>query len=117
MELIGKDNQMTALETVYRHLHDEGVFICTLHNPIQRKRLATGEKILRGSFELPGSQRLLLHSYEQYEVDADLIRGVQYFSIFDHKGTLLMERQLNKYLPPHQHFYILLLTRIRFDPG
>lgn len=95
MELSGERKQMVALERIHDHLTDNGTFICTLHNPAQRTRLATGEKILRGKFPLPDYQILQLHSEEHIDSDHGLITGTQYYTIYDKHGELLVERQLD----------------------
>jgi hypothetical protein len=49
---------------------------------------------MRGDFELPGTQRLVLHSREYYDPIAGVIKGTQYFSISDRQGNLELERRL-----------------------
>ncbi len=95
MELIGESKQMAALERINAHLTDNGMFICTLHNPVLRARLATGEKVLRGKFSLPDDQTLELHSEEYIDAEPSLIKGTQYYAIYNQKGEQLAERQLN----------------------
>ena len=94
MELVGEQKQMVALQRIHAHLADNGVFICTLHNPAQRIRLATGEKVFRGGFALPDEQTLVLHSEEHVDSENSLIKGTQFFSIYNKQGELLIERQL-----------------------
>lgn len=93
MELVGESKQRAALERIHAHLQDNGTFLCTLHNPVVRKRLANGATVLRGKFPLPDQQVLVLRSQE--ELFGDLVRGKQFFTIHNRNGQSLLERQLN----------------------
>lgn len=95
MELVGKEKQTAALRIIYSHLTSDGLFICTLHNPALRTRLASGEKVFRGEFALPGERVLRLHSQEQVVSGQSIIKGTQYFTIYDHQGKQLLERSLD----------------------
>lgn len=95
MELVGREKQAAALARIYAHLSDEGLFICTLHNPLKRTGLATGEKVFRGEFSLPSEQILLLHSQEHLVPEQSQITGTQYFTICSKRGQPLLERRLN----------------------
>ncbi len=95
MELIGEQKQVAALERINAHLKDDGVFICTLHNPGPRTRVVTGEKVLRGEFLLPNEQTLVLYSKEQINQGRSMIIGTQYYMINNKSGELLLERQID----------------------
>lgn len=95
MELVGKEKQASALQKIYVHLRRGGTFICTLHNPAQRKRLANGKKTFRGEYPINDEQTLLLHSLEQIDYEQGLIKGTQYYEIIKRNGDRLSERQLD----------------------
>lgn len=95
MELPGEDGQLRALQSIHQHLADDGIFICTLHNPLVRAKLATGEIIKRGEYNLPESRRLELYSQECLNKAAGVINGIQYFKIYDQAGRLVSERSLD----------------------
>ncbi len=94
MELVGEQKQMSALTRIHAHLAENGLFICTLHNPALRTLLATGEKVFRGEFQLPDDHILKLHSKEEIDPEHNSIRGIQYYTICNKLGELLVERQL-----------------------
>ncbi|MGE5396796.1 MAG: class I SAM-dependent DNA methyltransferase [Chitinophagales bacterium] len=95
MELIGEMDQIAALKRIHQHLNDKGIFVCTLHNPSLRTQLATGEKVLRGEFALPGNKKLVLHSIEKQDQVNHLIKGTQFFEIYSEQGELELERRLD----------------------
>lgn len=95
MELVGVEKQAMALQRIHSHLSDEGLFICTLHNPTIRKGLASGERVFRGKFALPGEQVLRLHSEEHIIPGQSLIKGSQYFTVCNEQGQPLLERRLD----------------------
>ncbi|MEQ8174516.1 MAG: class I SAM-dependent methyltransferase [Syntrophomonadaceae bacterium] len=95
MELVGAEKQIAALQSINSHLIDEGLFICTLHNPAVRAGLANGERVFRGQFALPGKQFLRLHSEEHIIPGQSLIKGSQYFTVCNEQGQLLLERRLD----------------------
>ncbi|MEN6389857.1 MAG: class I SAM-dependent methyltransferase [Syntrophomonas sp.] len=95
MELVGPEKQTAALQRIHSHLSDEGLFICTLHNPAIRTGLANGEKVFRGKFTLPGKHILLLHSEEHIVSGQSLIKGTQYFTVCNEQGHPSLERHLD----------------------
>lgn len=95
MELVGEEKQAAALQRTHSHLTDQGLFICTLHNPALRAGLASGEKVFRGEFALPGERVLMLHSQEHVLPGQSIIKGTQYFTIYDNQGEQLLERSLD----------------------
>jgi len=94
MELIGEQKQVAALKRIHAHLTNNGVFLCTLHNPAQRTRLVSGEKVLRGEFHLPNDQILVLYSEETIDPVHSLIRGTQHYTINNKNGEKLLDRQI-----------------------
>jgi len=95
MELADESSQIMALENIYTHLNDNGIFICTLHNPALRVRQAVGEKIWRGEFNLPLNKKLQLYSIEHYDHEAHTIYGTQFFYFLDEQGAIELERHLD----------------------
>lgn len=95
MELAWREKQAAALNRIHSHLTGDGLFICTLHNPLIRTRLASGQRVFRGQFTLPDEQLLMLHSEEHIVSDQSIIEGTQYFTIFSKEGKLLLERNLD----------------------
>ncbi|MGE5380966.1 MAG: class I SAM-dependent methyltransferase [Methylocystaceae bacterium] len=95
MELTDKASQLQALNRIHRHLNPNGIFICTLHNPMQRINQASGEKIFRGEFPLPDNRSLQLYAVEHYNTELKIVYGKQFFYWYDSQGNLEAERQLD----------------------
>lgn len=94
MELLGAENQARTLERIHHHLKLEGVFICTLHNPAQRLETVTGQFSVVGEHDLPDGGKLSVFSVERHHPESGLVKGVQYFEIYDGLGTLRQKRLL-----------------------
>ena len=83
-EITDEIQQRHALERVYDHLTEAGRFICTLHNPAVRLKSADGEKRRLGRFPLlQGDGTLVLWSREQYDRDSRMVRGRQFYEVYD----------------------------------
>jgi hypothetical protein len=86
--------QQKALAAIRKHLLPEGRFICPLHNAPARLKLVDGVKRVRGRFPVGNEgQSLVLSSVENcYEIPG-LVRGTQYYDIFDKDDQLLQHRE------------------------
>ena len=94
MELVGAKNQHTALRQIHKHLKHDGVSICTLHNPAQRLQAVTGRLSFIGEHNLPDGGKLAVSSVERYFGESGIVKGVQYFEIYDETGYLIQKRRL-----------------------
>lgn len=88
-EITDEIQQRRALGRIYKHLTDQGRFICTLHNPAVRLKESNGQKKLLGRFPLtPGDDTLALWSQEQYDRDKRIVNGKQFYEIYDSSDRL-----------------------------
>jgi SAM-dependent methyltransferase len=91
MEIIGEENQRTALAAVFRCLVPGGRFICTLHNPAIRRKQVDGLLRLVGQFPIE-SGTLVVSGFEQG--GNPVVLRQQFFEFFDGEGRLVEKRLL-----------------------
>ena len=88
--------QHAALAAIRAHLSDGGRFICTLHNPEIRLQSIDEQVHLLGRFDLPEDQgTLLLSSWEKHDAETHLVRGMQFYELFDRNGSVQSKRYLS----------------------
>jgi SAM-dependent methyltransferase len=93
-ELAEPSDQELVLACVYRHLHTGAKFICTLHNPIVRRKSVDGQPRLVGRYSLDEGT-LLLWSTSRYSADGGVVEGVQVYEEYDSDGVLRRQRMLD----------------------
>jgi SAM-dependent methyltransferase len=91
MEIIGEENQRAALAAVFECLAPGGRFICTLHNPVVRRKQVDGLLRLVGQFPTEGGS-LVVSGFEQG--GNPVVSRQQFFEFFDGDGRLLEKRLL-----------------------
>lgn len=87
-EIVARDRQCSALAKIYEHLSDNGRFICTLHNPNVRLKTADGSLKLLGKFALEEGRTLFLWSLANFDRRDRIVRGSQFYEIYDRQGQL-----------------------------
>jgi len=87
-EITDPAQQRQALRAIRSHLSPTGRFICTLHNPPARLKLATGTKVKRGDFPLPDGNILTLSSVENYDPASGCVQGTQFYEIRGWEGAV-----------------------------
>ena len=88
-EIVAERAQQQALAGIHGVLSDEGRFICTLHNPAVRLRSVTGQRVERGTYELPaGEGTLCVDAVEQYDAANQIVRGTQFYEVQDENGAV-----------------------------
>jgi SAM-dependent methyltransferase len=93
--------QEKSLKAIHAHLLEGGRLICTLHNPPVRLASVDGRLQQRGIFPLPESDgHLLLSTVENYDPATRLVKGAQFYELYDTGGVLQSKRfvQLTFYL-------------------
>ena len=93
-EILSTDLQFKALERISEHLKPDGVFICTLQNPVTRLKAADGITRKLGEFKLDENKKLAVSSSNNFNPDTGIVSGFQYYEIYDASGTLTEKRTL-----------------------
>lgn len=92
-EVIEPAAQQKALACMQAHLADNGRLIVTLHNPPIRLKQVDGLIHLQGKFPFPrGDGCLILSSVENYDADTHLVKGQQFYELYNEKGMLTSKR-------------------------
>ena len=91
MELVGTTKQLATLSAVFRALKGKGRFICTMHNPVVRRKSVDGCLRLVGSFR-KGEGTLVVSGIEQGGLP--VIDRMQFYEYFDKSGRLMWKRML-----------------------
>ena len=110
-ELTSVSQQHLALENIYKHLSDDGRFICTLHNPTVRLRSADGDIRLIGKFPIKDENRILfLWCLENYDEKKKIVRGYQFYEIYDKDGKFCSKSflDINFYIHDKLPFELLI---------
>ena len=85
--------QQEALATIRAHLASQGRLICTLHNPVVRLRASDGQIHCRGKYALPGQAgTLFLWTLENHDPGSPLVKGAQFYELYDAEGRLQSKR-------------------------
>jgi SAM-dependent methyltransferase len=94
-EILSADDQLKALKRIFQHLKPGGVFICTLHNPIIRKKSFDGQLHLWGNYPLPEKKgTLLFWVTEDFDDDGTIVNGVEFFEEYNSSGILNFKRMV-----------------------
>ena len=91
MELVGKENQFKALLAIYRSLEPKGRFICTMHNPLIRRRSVDGTSRLVGKFP-KGNGMLVVSGFEKN--GTPVVDRSQLLEYYNESGVLEWKRLL-----------------------
>lgn len=92
-EIITEDKQKSVLSKIYKHLSNDGKFICTMYNPQYRVKLADG--VLRTLGEYTKEDKTIIVKYlNKYDVYNKTISGYQLYEIYDYKNKLEEKRKM-----------------------
>lgn len=91
-ELTSESDQAKALERIHAHLMDDGVFICTLHNPIVRGKSVDGQMRLVVSRELSSGNRLLVWLLQTRQPETDVVEVHEFFEEYNVQGVMVSKR-------------------------
>jgi len=105
-EIITPEGHLSTLVRIRDYLDDEGIFICTLYNPEHRKKTADGAVRAIGKFSLEDGNNLFLSYYNHYDINTQIVSGVQFYEIFDQNKKLIEKRclDINFYLFDERSF-------------
>lgn len=93
-EILSTDLQLKALERISEHLNPDGVFICTLQNPVVRLKTADGITRKLGEFKLDEDRKMTVSSSNKFNPDTGIVSGFQLYEICDSSGALTEKRTL-----------------------
>jgi SAM-dependent methyltransferase len=92
-EILTAEGQLAALKRIFLHMQPGGTFICTLHNPVVRKKSVDGQLHLWGNYPLPEKNGTLLFWVTQdFDDTGHIVNGIEFFEEYDLSGTLLSKR-------------------------
>ncbi len=94
-ELVDEDKRRAALERILDHLTSDGVFICTLQNPVVRTASMDGQSHLLGEFALPHEEKLAVYTRLIFDPASQLAEGEQSYDSYDAEGKLFDHRCLD----------------------
>ena len=93
-EIYDVKKQEIALNRIYEHLEDDGIFICTLYNPAYRQKTADGQLRHLGVFKIDQTKSLIVSYYNQYDTKNKNVTGLQFYEIYDINNKLIDKRFL-----------------------
>ncbi|HEX2921030.1 MAG TPA: class I SAM-dependent methyltransferase [Bacteroidales bacterium] len=94
-EILSDDLQYKALQCISKHLKPDGIFICTLQNPVARLKTADGMTRKIGEFKMDENKNLLVSCSYKYNPDTRIVSGFQLYEIYDDSGNLIEKRTLD----------------------
>jgi ubiquinone/menaquinone biosynthesis C-methylase UbiE len=94
-EITDSKRQELALGKIYKHLDNEGTFICTLYNPEYRIKTADGLLRILGKFQIDENKSLVISYYNQYNEKTRNVTGIQFYEIYDKHNELIDKRYLD----------------------
>lgn len=101
-EILSIDEQRQALKGIWNCLTEKGRFICTLHNPPIRLKSVNEQLMLRGKYSLPNEDTLFLWSVEECDRQNSLVRGTQFWELYDRNGVMQHKNFLDVQFYLHQ---------------
>jgi hypothetical protein len=91
-ELTSESDQRLALERIHEHLADDGVFICTLHNPPVRLQSVDDRLRLVGRHPVANGGQLLVWLLQRRMPNPALVEVLEFFEEYDDQGILRSKR-------------------------
>lgn len=89
------DDQLKAIGRIQEHLLPGGTFICTLGNPLTRRKAVDGQLRLYRTYPLPNNGSLHLWGVENFNDDDDqIVEAMQFYEEYDAKGVMKSKRLL-----------------------
>ncbi len=92
-EILTEDKQKSALSKIYKHLSNNGKFICTMYNPQYRVKLADGVLQTLGAFSKE-DKTIIVKYLNKYHGYNKTISGYQFYEIYNYKNELEEKREM-----------------------
>jgi len=93
-EILSKELQVKVLIKIAEHLNKDGIFICTLQNPLIRLKTADGTLRILGKFDINDNRNMIISYMNRYDKNTKLVSGFQFYEIFDEDNKLIEKRFL-----------------------
>lgn len=93
-EIVTAEGQRRTLQRIAHHLEKDGLFICTLHNPVVRLREADGCQRVLGAYRAGGVQQLVVSYTNRYDAATGLVSGWQFYELYNPLNVLVEKRFL-----------------------
>ncbi len=93
-EIVDRQRQMLALQRVHSHLKENGMFICTLQNPVVRAAAMDGVWHPLGEFPLENGERLAVSIRLGFSPLTGIASGEQKYERFSREKVLVDARSL-----------------------
>lgn len=94
-EILSLELQTQAISAISNHISANGIFICTLQNPVNRLKNTDGVQREVGTFCIGEGRVLKVFSQSRYNPDEGTVTGIQTYFILDSSDNLLEERSLD----------------------
>lgn len=91
-ELTDEDDQRLALQRIHEHLADDGLFICTLHNPKVRLKSVNNQLRLVGRHALDDGGQLHVWLLQRHDPQTQKVEVLEFFEEYDTGGILRSKR-------------------------
>ncbi len=91
-EITTENGQEQALQRVHEHLTDDGLFICTLHNPQVRFKSIDGQLRLAAQYETGDGGTLMVWLLQRHLPDTMLVDVLEFFEMYDARGIMQSKR-------------------------
>lgn len=93
-EILSTELQFKALNCISKHLKPDGIFICTLQNPITRLKTADGIPRQLGEFILNDNNKMVVSYSNYFNPETGIVSGFQLYEFYDGLNTLTEKRTL-----------------------
>jgi len=94
-ETVERKRQRLTLKRIHSHLTPQGIFICTLQNPVVRTSSMDGMMKFVGDFPLPDGRTLVIKTKLTFDTSSQIASGEQVYEQFSVERELVERRILN----------------------
>jgi SAM-dependent methyltransferase len=94
-EILTSELQFKALKAISEHLKSDGIFICTLQNPVVRLKTADDVTRQLGEFKLKDDKRMIVSYSNKFNPNSGIVSGFQLYEIYDKSENLVDKRILD----------------------
>lgn len=92
-EIVDSEKHLKAFRAIGRHLSDNGIFICTFHNPKVRLKSIDGNMKLLTHCAIDVNRELYIESALKYDSKTRIVEGAQFYEIYSASNRRLIEKR------------------------